>query len=73
MTQKTIDDVAGVLPTKKQMQAIDGNFDELYTTTAATTAVITLTEYADNAAAVSGGLAVGDWYSTTGTVKVVTA
>lgn len=33
----------------------------------------TLTDYANNAAAVSGGLAVGDLYQTSGTVKVVTA
>lgn len=31
-----------------------------------------LPEYADNAAAAADGLAVGDLYTTTGTVKVVT-
>ena len=32
-----------------------------------------LTEYADNAAALTGGLSVGDFYQTTGTVMIVIA
>ena len=39
----------------------------------ATAVSATLADYASNAAAVSGGLAVGDLYQTSGTVKVVTA
>ena len=97
MTQKVIADVKGFVPTKKFMEAIDDNFDELYGTTDVTNAadiatnvlaidaveadIVTvkagtsfaLTEYADNTAAVTGGLAIGDLYTTTGTVKVVTA
>ncbi len=82
MGQETIDKDGGYVPTKKQMQSIDRNFDENYASIAATEADvtalqsgdgITLTEYADNAAAVTGGLTLGDLYMTTGAVKVVTA
>ncbi len=97
MGQETIDKTGGYVPTKKQMQAIDRNFTEVYGLSDAGNAAaiaanvdaiavnaasivelkagdgITLTEYADNAAAVTGGLTLGDLYMTTGAVKVVTA
>jgi hypothetical protein len=67
MAKKTVVDTETYQPTRKAMVAIDDNFDELYAQ------VVGLTEYADNAAAVTGGLAVGDFYQTTGAVKIVTA
>jgi hypothetical protein len=72
MAKQTIANIRDFLPTETMVKAIDENFTEVYAAIA-TNPISTLTEYADNAAAVSGGLAVGQMYTTTGTVKVVTA
>lgn len=82
MSQKTIVVNGSYVPTLKDMQKVDDNFDELYESKSSIESDITsiedgtgfaLSEYADNAAAVSGGLEVGDLYTTSGAVKVVTA
>ena len=76
MGQKVIQGYGDFLPTEKQMQAINDNMDELYAASAAvgdgTGNSLDLAEHANNTAAVTAGLAVGDLYTTTGTVKVVT-
>lgn len=71
MAQKTIVDVKKFVPTEKQMEAIDDNFDEVYADIESIANSLTLTEYADNAAAKADGLVDGDLYMTTGDVKVV--
>lgn len=81
MAQKTIVTTGNYQPTLEEMKKIDDNFDELYTSKDSVESDvtdlkagqgITLSEYADNAAAVADGLSVGDLYTTTGTVHVVT-
>lgn len=81
MSRKTIAGTGKFEPTRSQMEDIDDNFTENYASIAAVESDvedlqagegITLSEYADNAAAVTGGLSVGDLYTTTGAVKVVT-
>lgn len=79
MAKKTIVKPGAYVPTQVEMGEIDDNFTEVYTATADNTASIAtildgsaFTEYANNAAAVSGGLTVGDLYLTTGTVMAVT-
>lgn len=67
MAKKTIVKNGTYVPTRKDMENVDANFTEVYT------GKLTLSEYADNATAVAAGLAVGDLYTTTGTVMVVTA
>jgi hypothetical protein len=82
MAQKTIVVNGSYVPTLKDMEKVDDNFDELYESKSSIESDVTaiedgtgfaLSEYADNAAAVSGGLEIGDLYTTSGAVKVVTA
>jgi len=82
MAQKSIVQNGSFVPTKEEMKRVDDNFDELYASKSSVESDVTdlqagqgivLTEYADNAAALTGGLEAGDLYSTEGAVKVVTA
>lgn len=52
---------------RKQMCCVQGEINTFLNASGTTS----LTEYASNAAAVSGGLAVGKYYKTSGTVKIV--
>jgi len=89
MAKQTIVVNGSYVPTLEDMKKVDANFTENYSsiesietdvssiesdiTDLKAGEGITLVEYADNAAAVSDGLSVGDLYMTTGAVKVVTA
>ena len=68
MAIKTIVTTGNYVPTIKEMETIDDNFASVGNGTG-----FSLAEHADNAAAVTAGLAIGDLYTTTGTVHVVTA
>lgn len=76
MTRQVIDRKANFLPTQEAEKAIDDNFVEVYASIASigdgTGNSLNLAEYANNTAA-AVDLEVGDLYTTTGTVKVVTA
>lgn len=82
MAQETVVTNGCYLPVRKEMEAIDDNFDELYTSKESVESDvsdlqsgqgITLTEYATNALALAGGLSVGDFYTTDAVVMVVVA
>jgi hypothetical protein len=75
MAKTTIVSTSTYVPSKIDFEKVDDMFTENYATIATIQAGtgFALTEYANNCAAVSGGLVVGDLYTTTGTVMVVTA